>query len=155
MTNGSKEIEDFFNNEDWKNYTTKVHALKSSARVVGAQELSDRAKRLEDAGNSGYIDEIKENTTELLKLYRGYETKLAPLCKAEEDDTDKPLIDDTELAEAYETMKEIAASFDYDSLMFVIKSLDEYSLPESEAEKYNQLKEAAAKLDWEAINKLL
>ena len=155
VTNGSKEIEDFFNNEDWKNYTTKVHALKSSARVVGAQELSDRAKRLEDAGNSGYIDEIKENTTELLKLYRSYESKLAPLCKAEEEDTNKPLIDDAELAEAYETMKEIAASFDYDSLMFVIKSLDEYSLPESEAEKYNQLKEAAAKLDWEAINKLL
>ena len=155
VANGAKEIEDFFNDEDWKNYTTKVHALKSSARVVGAKELSDRAKRLEDAGNSGYVNEIQENTPELLKLYRSYESKLAPLCKAEEEDTDKPLIDNAELAEAYETMKEIAASFDYDSLMFVIKSLDEYSLPESEVERYNQLKEAAAKLDWEAINKLL
>ena len=155
VSTGSKEIENFFENEDWKNYTTKVHALKSSAKVVGAQELSDRAKRLEDAGNSGYINEIKECTPELLGLYKSYETKLAPLCKVEEDNSNKPLIDDVELAEAYETMKEIAASFDYDSLMFVIKSLDEYSLPESEAEKYNQLKEAAAKLDWEAINKLL
>lgn len=33
----------------------KVHALKSSARVIGALELSERAKRLEDAGNSNYI----------------------------------------------------------------------------------------------------
>ena len=155
VTNGAKEIEDFFENEDWKNYTTKVHALKSSARVVGAKELSERARRLEDAGNSGYINEIKENTPELLRLYTSYKSKLAPLCKVEEDNADKPLIDDAELAEAYETMKEVAASFDYDSLMFVIKSLDEYSLPESEIEKYNQLKEAAAKLDWEAINQLL
>ena len=155
VANGAKEIEDFFNNADCKNYTTKVHALKSSARVIGAKELSERAKRLEDAGNSGYVNEIKENTPELLKLYRNYGTKLAPLCKVEEDDSDKPLIDESELVEAYETMKEVAASFDYDSLMFVFQSLDEYRLPDSEVERYKQLKEAAAKLDWEKINALL
>ena len=155
VTTGAKEIEDFFKSGDWKNYTTKVHALKSSARVIGAKELSERAKRLEDAGNSDYIDEIKEYTPELLELYRSYEIKLAPLCKVEEDNTEKPLINDDELAEAYETIKEIASSFDYDSLTFVLKSLNEYRLPESELERYNQLKEAADKLDWEAINKLL
>ena len=37
------EIQRLFEAKDWKNYTTKVHALKSSARVIGAAELSDRA----------------------------------------------------------------------------------------------------------------
>ena len=155
VSTGVKEIADFFNNEDWKNYTTKVHALKSSARVVGAKELSERARRLEDAGNSGYINEIKECTAELLQLYMSYEAKLAPLCKVEEDNSNKPLIDESELAEAFETMKEVAASFDYDSLTFVMQSLDDYRLPDNEAERYKQIKEAAAKLDWEKINKLL
>ena len=156
VTTGAKEISDFFDREDWKNYTTKVHALKSSAKVIGANELSERAKRLEDAGNSGYINEIKDGTPELLKLYLSYETKLAPLCKVEEEDnSNKPLIDDSELAEAYETMKEVSASFDYDTLTFVLNSLGEYRLPESEVEKYKQIKDAAAKLDWETINRLL
>ena len=155
VENGVKEIKTFFDNEDWKNYTTKVHALKSSARVVGAKELSERAKRLEDAGNSGYINEIKECTAELLELYSSYAEKLAPLYKVEEDNSNKPLIDENELAEAFEAMKEIAASFDYDSLMFVFQSLDDYRLPESEANRYKQIKDAAVKLDWEKINALL
>ncbi len=52
-------------------------------------------------------------------------------------------------------MKEVSASFDYDTLTFVLNSLGEYRLPESEVEKYKQIKDAAAKLDWETINRLL
>ena len=155
VSTGVKEIADFFKKEDWKNYTTKVHALKSSARVVGAKELSERARRLEDAGNSGYINEIKEGTAQLLELYMSYEAKLAPLCKVEEDNSDKPLIEDSALAEAYEAMKEIAASFDYDSLMFVFQSLEDYRLPESELDRYKKIKDAASRLDWDKINNLL
>ena len=150
------EIEGYYNVGDWKNYTTKVHALKSSSRVIGADELSEKAKRLEDAGNSGYIDEIKQDTNSLLDLYRSYAEKLKPLIKVEDDNSeDKPMIDEAELAEAFETMKEMAAAFDYDSLMFVFQSLDEYKLPENEAKRYKQIKEAAVKLDWTQISELL
>ena len=64
----------------------------------------------------------------------------------EKEDSDKPLISDDELAEAYETLKEISASFDYDSLQFVLKSLEDYRLPEKEIERYKKLKIAAEKL---------
>lgn len=143
------------NAEDWKNYTTKVHALKSSSRVVGADELSEKARRLEDAGNSGYINEIQHDTAPLLKLYRSYAEKLKPLIKVEEDDFDKPLIDEAGLEEAFEALKDAAATFDYDTMMFVFQSLDEYKLPDNETERYRQIKEAASKLDWESIKNLL
>ena len=39
--------------------------------------------------------------------------------------------------------------------MFVFQSLDDYKLPETESERYKQIKEAASKLDWDTINKLL
>ena len=155
VINGANEIEDYFKAEDWKNYTTKVHALKSSSRVIGAIELSDRAKRLEDAGNSGYIDEIKNDTKSLLDLYRSYAEKLKPLIEVEEDDSDKPLIDEAELAEAFEAMRDAAATFDYDSMNFIFQSLDDYRLPGNKVEIYKQIKEAAAKLDWIKIDKLL
>lgn len=153
---GAKEITKFYHSEDWKNYTTKVHALKSSARVIGAFELSDRAKRLEDAGNSGYIEEIKEWNEDLIQLYQGYASKLEPLIKKEvSNDSEKPPIDSAALAEAYEALNEISLSYDYDSLMFVLQSLDAYQLPEKYARRHKQLKEAATKPDWEEIRKLL
>ena len=152
---GADEIQRYFDEKNWKNYTTKVHALKSSARVIGANELSDRARRLEDAGNSNYIDEIENFTPQLLELYRSYSEKLLPLIEVEVDDTDKPPIDEDALAEAYETLREVAGSFDYDSLQFVLQSLEDYKLPPADAEKISEIKSAANQLDWEKINKLL
>ena len=148
-------IENYYKSEDWKNFTTKVHALKSSAKVVGADELSEKARRLEDAGNSGYVNEIKEDTAPLLQLYRSYIDELSPLIKTGSDDVNKPLITDYDLEEAYEAMRDAVASFDYDSLNFVFESLDDFKLPEKEIEKYRQIKKAASKLDWEKINELL
>ncbi|MCR4797715.1 MAG: Hpt domain-containing protein, partial [Lachnospiraceae bacterium] len=48
---GSKkqEIEDAFDDDDWNNYAVGVHALKSSAKNIGAGKLFDLAKRVENA----------------------------------------------------------------------------------------------------------
>ncbi len=153
ILSNSDEIEKFYNAGDWKNYTTKVHALKSSARVIGANELSEKARRLEDAGNSGYINEIQQDTAPLLKLYRSYAEKLSPLIEVEteENNSDKPPIEEDSLAEAYETMKEAAASFDIDTIEFVLQSLEDYQLPAAELERYKKIKDAVAKLDWDLI----
>ena len=154
VASGAKEISKFYEAKDWKNYTTKVHALKSSAKVIGANELSERAKRLENAGLNDYIDEIFESTDGMLELYISFAEKLSPLIEVEEDDSDKPLIDEGQLAEAYEALKEMSASFDYDSVQFVLQSLADYRLPDSEKEKFSQIKNAASKPDWETLSKL-
>ena len=157
VMSGADEIGFYCANGDWKNYTTKVHALKSSARVIGANELSDRARRLEDAGNSGYFNEILNDTEQLLNLYISYIEKLAPLVDhdEEEDNSNKQPIDEDELAEAYEAMKEAAANFDIDSVEFVLQSLEDYKLPKDDIERYKQIKDAVSKLDWDKINALL
>ena len=155
ISTSSQEIQNYFDTEDWKNYTTKIHALKSTAKVIGAEELSEKAKQQEYAGNSNYISEIKQNHAALMKLYLTYAEKLQTLIKVEEDNSDKPPIDDAELAEAYESMKEFAASFDYDSMQFVFESLDAYKLPDSEVERYRQIKDATEKLAWEKVTDLL
>lgn len=155
VSSGVKEIADFYQKEDWQNYTIKVHALKSSARVIGANELSERAKRLEDAGNSGYVDEIKKDTAALLELYLSYEAKLTPLISKPVDTSDKPLISEEDFSEALEALKEAAAVFDYDSVTFVLDELDGYRLPDEHSARIDSIKEAAAKLDWEKINALI
>ena len=151
----AKEIEGYFQEENWPDYTTKVHALKSTAKIVGALELSERARRLEDAGKEGYIQEIRQDHRPLMELYLSYAEKLQPLLSQETEEGEKPPIDEAELAEAFEAMGEMASSFDYDSLMFIFESLDGYRLPDKEAVLYKEIKAAAAKLDWEKIRELL
>ena len=155
ISTGAEEIEKFFDNQDWKNYTTKVHALKSTSRIIGAAELSELAKNLEDAGNAENISEIKNSTPKLLQLYRNFDEVLKFLQDKKVDDADKPLIDDAQLAEAYEALKEIAASFDYDNAQFILQELENYRLPENEIDKYKKIKSAVENLDWEQTNNLL
>ncbi|MBP3195789.1 MAG: Hpt domain-containing protein, partial [Butyrivibrio sp.] len=54
----------------------KVHALKTTSRMIGAKELSSLAESLEMAGKEGNQSYIDENTSKLLKLYRSYKEKL-------------------------------------------------------------------------------
>jgi len=155
ISTGAEEIEKFFDNQDWKNYTTKVHALKSTSRIIGATELSELAKNLEDAGNAQNISEIKNSTPKLLELYRNFDAVLEFLQDKKVDDSAKPLIDDDQLAEAFEALKEIAASFDFDNAQFVLQELENYRLPETEVERYKKIKTAVENLDWEQVNNLL
>ncbi len=76
------KIENAFNTENWKDYTTYVHALKSGSLSVGGKILSEQAKALEMAGHA-YFDGpeeekdsqlayIKENHSKALELYDAF-----------------------------------------------------------------------------------
>ncbi|MBR1761550.1 MAG: response regulator [Schwartzia sp.] len=148
------EIQQYFEAKDWKNYTTKVHALKSSARIIGATELSERAKRLEDAGNRLYIEEIEKDTPVLLALYRAGGEALSPLREPEKDTSALPEIDRGALREAYAAIREMAAVFDYDSVQFILSELAKSRVPDDESERYEKIVEAAKKPDWDALQKI-
>ena len=149
------EIWGYFEAKDWQNYTTKVHALKSSARIIGASELSERAARLEDAGNRLSVEEIENDTPALLSLYHACAEALGPLQEAKADDAELPEIDSVALHEAYAAIGEMAASFDYDSIQFVLAELAKNRVPKEEAERYARLVDAAKKPDWDALKKVL
>ncbi|MCR5098631.1 MAG: response regulator [Lachnospiraceae bacterium] len=44
-----KELEDFYAAKDWDNYTIRIHALKSTSKMIGAMDLFETAKDLEAA----------------------------------------------------------------------------------------------------------
>ncbi|MBQ3799472.1 MAG: response regulator [Treponema sp.] len=73
---------------DWKNYTVQVHALKSSARLVGASALSEMARYLEECGNKmqqgdeSARGDIEALTPGLLADYMSYHERLAPFVTA-------------------------------------------------------------------------
>lgn len=72
----AEEIRRLYEAEDIKGYTVKVHALKSSARIIGAGKLSGLAKELEAAGNREDLEFIREKTDELLAMYMEIDSEL-------------------------------------------------------------------------------
>ena len=155
-------IQRFFDAADWKNYTIRVHALKSSARIIGANELSDLAATLEQAGNAGDAATIQQGTPRLFELYAECEDMLNPVLPATAADSNaadggnaKEPMTAEELQEVYETFKELAATFDYDSVQFVLEDLAGKEPPASEKEHYEAVCKAAKKPDWMELQKLL
>ena len=149
------EIEKYFRAKDWDNYTTKIHALKSSARIVGISEFSERARRLEDAGNRRYIGEIEKDTPALLALYRASGSALAPLGAPEKNKEKFPEIELSALFEAYDAIREMAASFDYDTILFILDELSRRRIPKEEEPRYLRIVKAAKKPDWDELKGIL
>lgn len=74
-----QEIADLYEAANWKDYAIKVHALKSTSLTIGAEQLSEHAKALEQAGKSGDVEYIKKHHPSLLRLYREVCQKIAGL----------------------------------------------------------------------------
>ena len=144
-------IEKYYNAGDLKNYEILVHALKSSARLIGAMELSAQAAYLESCADNENIDEIKAKTSDLLKLYRSYKEKLA----VTSEDSDLPLISDSQLDEAFSNIKEMVEIFDFDTADSIMKMLEGYSIPFEKQEVFLKLQKLMVKVDREGILELL
>lgn len=151
-------IEKYWKEKDFHDYTIQVHALKSSARLVGAMKLSKDAKYLEDCGSREASDEIDAATPALLGLYRSYITRLKDAVNdgsTEDAAAQKPVIDDAKLKECLAGIREFADAFDFDDADQAMKFLDGYRMPDAFAEKYKKLKELSAGVDRDGILELL
>ncbi|SEK27211.1 Hpt domain-containing protein [Butyrivibrio sp. ob235] len=147
-------IERFAADNDYRNYTVAVHALKSSARLLGAMKLSEDAAYLEKCGNDESTEEIKGKTPELLALYRSYKDKLQPAIEKSEE-TDLPEIPVDELEGAFSDMKELLEAYDFDTADGIMKMLSDYSIPDDYKDKYNKIVELMAAVDRDALLELL
>ena len=72
FTDGKKadKIQEKFDAGDWKNYQILVHALKSTSLSIGAENLSEQAKKLEHAAKDNEIKEIQTNHADLMETYK-------------------------------------------------------------------------------------
>lgn len=59
--NRRKNLEHYYQEQDWKNYVICVHALKGNAKGIGAEELSEMARELEMAGKENRIDFLHDH----------------------------------------------------------------------------------------------
>ncbi|MCR5118994.1 MAG: response regulator [Lachnospiraceae bacterium] len=75
-------LKKFISEKDLKNYTIRVHALKSSALIIGAAELADKALKLEEAGKRGDEGFINDNNAGFMQALSDAGEKLSEVSGA-------------------------------------------------------------------------
>ena len=151
-------MENALRDGNYTEYRIKVHALKSSARMIGDVNLSEHAWFLEECADMAdkqfAVEMIREKTPALLEEYRAYLNVLGDFL-SEESDEDLPLMDEEMLEETYSAVKELAAAYDGASLEFLLEEVGGYRIPDDEKERFKRLKECILSGDWDGIKAIL
>ncbi len=151
------EIKHYYDEGDIKNYTVKVHALKSSAKIIGAADFGEFAQALEDAGKADDIEYIRANNDDFLSRLSEFKQPLSEMFGIEDDDGDdgRPEADPILMAGVYEEIRMAADDMDCDRLEKIFEEMKNYRIPLSEREFYNSLKDASDAYDYDRITQLL
>ncbi len=112
-----------------RDYTIEVHALKNTARMIGALELSELFYKMEQCGNAEDIETIARENPAVMELYRSYKPILEPYGKANEQE--KKEVPRAKIIEALDRINAAMDSFDLDGADAALSELEEYRLPEA------------------------
>ncbi len=148
----SEEIKDFYEAQDWDNYTIKVHALKSSSRLVGALKVGEDAEKLEEAGKNKDVEYISAHHDEMMAEYAAVIEELTPALKA---DDDRPDIPQDVLVDAYAGLLEFSESMDYELARMVMDSVKEYKLPVEDEDRFERINARLMVMDWNGVKRIL
>ena len=151
----AKEIDGYYKTEDWKDYTIKVHALKSSARLIGATKFGEEAQSLENAGKCEDIDYIREHHEEFIAKYISFAAPLAKVFAVTETEEEKPEANENMIEGFLEGIEFAVGDEDGELLADIFTEMDEYSIPKEQSVLFEKIRSAAEKSDFEAIRQLL
>ena len=170
------QIQEYFLQEQYKDYTIQVHALKSSARIVGALKLSQMAEEEETEGNrllsiineevenekeieekkQELISQMKAKTEKLLECYRSYLDILGPVKKyGQKTENEKEELSEEELSKIIKALLSGCADFDLAKVEEEFALLQKAKLPENLAGKMEALSKAVENIEFEEIEELL
>lgn len=132
-----------------RDYIIEVHALKNTARMIGAKHLSDRFRHMEDCGNAGNVDSIRRETPDLLREYREFKEILKPF--GEEQNAEKQETTAENLKELLKQIHDAMDQFDLDGADEAMKELEKYKLPKECEERMEQLRVGMADVMMEEV----
>ena len=150
IDNNLKVIADAYDSGNIRLFTIKVHALKSSARIIGAQSLAFMAEEMENAGNREDKDYIDANVKSLLAEYTKYKEKLSRIHESS-DNEGKEMIPEKVLKEAYKAFSDVIPQMDYDSVEMILDNLKGYALPPEDDERIKEAEKMLRSFDWDGL----
>ena len=135
-----------------RDYTIEVHALKNTARLIGALELSGEFLELEQLGNAEDAEALHRKTPAVLNHYRSYKPILKPYAAASQHD--KRAVSREEIIAALQSISAAMDAFDLDGADEGMRQLESYALPEQLEEHRERLRALLADVAMEEVMKL-
>ncbi len=132
-----------------RDYTIEVHALKNTARMIGAMELSEMFYQMEMLGNAEEVEALVQRTPEVLEKYRSYKPILKPFAEGQEQD--KKEASKAELIEILQKLRYAMDGFDLDTVDEAMKQLEECQIPSACQEKIELLRAYVADVAMEEV----
>ena len=132
-----------------RDYTIEVHALKNTARMIGAMELSKWCYELEMAGNAEDVEKLTEQTPGMLELYRSYKEVLKPYATMQNGE--KQQVSDAEIITSLGELRDAMDTFDLDKADEVMKQIEEFKLGENLEPLLDELRAYVADVAMEEV----
>ena len=132
-----------------RDYTIEVHALKNTARMIGALELSELFYKMEQCGNAEDVETITKENPAVMELYRSYKPILEPYGKANEQD--KKEVPKAEIIGALDRLNAAMDGFDLDGADAALAELEEYRLPDELGSYMEELRAYVADVAMEDV----
>ena len=112
-----------------KEYTVEVHALKNSARLIGAMRLSQQFAKLEQLGIDRDMDAIRESTEAVLTEYLKYKERLQPYGRRIMQSKEQVPVDT--IVSCIRRIRDGVDNFDLDATDEAMKQLELMKMPDS------------------------
>ncbi len=149
-------IREYEKTENWPAYTIEVHALKSASRQVGAHSLSEKAARLEKAGNDCDAELIHRDTEEMLQQYCSYIPVLRPYFEeSKKKDVEKKQISSEKIKAFFEALRMAIEDLDIDTMEEITGKMEGYCYEDEQAALFKQLQEAVERIDVDACEDII
>ena len=146
----------FLENSDFENYRIKVHALKSESRLIGAFELSEEARKLEEAADEKKEAEILEKNPALMEHLLSFKEILkdyAPDNK--KGSSKKKRLTKKALNEELDNLDNAAKNFNPELADSVVEKLSGYKLPEDFVQVFENISSYAQQMDYINLSKVI
>ena len=133
--------------EAWRQYRVKVHAMKTSAAMIGAVSLSSFARLLEDFSKKLIIEPIKALTDIFLEEWLSYEERLSVFKVNEGNMENEKKFSASAILKLLSSIDAAMEDMDVDTADEIIKQIQCYEIPDNLNELVNQLASAVINLD--------
>lgn len=131
-------------------YTIEVHSLKSTSRTIGALELSNMAKAMEDHGKKQEWEPILVGTPGLLRLYRGMYDVIMPYHGKEEGQAAKKPVEIDTVQRLLSELSVLLEEYDAAGAEGILSDLAAYDFSGTDAAYMEGMTAALGRFDYEA-----
>ncbi len=132
------QLQELLDRQEIESYVIEVHGLKGAAANIGANKLSELAKKHEMAGKAGDMDYIRENEKALFECYQNCLSEIRRVLEeqqygqfAKKDIAELPQIEESVLLEKLRAILDCLEAFQSKDAASGLAELLGYAVPDS------------------------